>query len=302
LLIKKTKLLEFDSKLIQKVRRSQFRTIITSSNFEFLGIYHQVLNPFAQAVKFFERAHVTLCHVYHTLKTLKEHFRQEETSNMESNPDYSICCSTVLSIIRQRHNKLLDISLVKAAFWLTSFGCQSLEENKFFIPPKFKLKLTYHPPFSPQYSQGPFDNSLSSNGNSQETYELVQSDVDGKYTGDVIMEDELEEVPTIGSCKNKTLPFLIELLHVFMLEDLDREIPMNVSLEVRQQVEETLQYFFCNPESISKCRNYDSEIELQVELWHWMKYNAGGRIHDQFVAKVISILSIPASEASCELC
>jgi hypothetical protein len=67
-------------KLFPKKRRSQFRAIIRKRSFTRLEIYHKIVCPFIQAVKFFEQDHVTLCHVYLALKTLKGHFRDEERS------------------------------------------------------------------------------------------------------------------------------------------------------------------------------------------------------------------------------
>jgi hypothetical protein len=114
------------------------------------------------------------------------------------------------------------------------------------------------------------------------------------------MEDELEEVQKIWRCKNQVLKFLNEFLPILIMEDLDSASSETIAFEIHCQVEQSLQFFFCNLESIAKCRNTPGDIEMQVELWNWLKFMINGRITGQVAAKVISIVSIPASEASCE--
>jgi hypothetical protein len=84
------------------------------------------------------------------------------------------------------------------------------------------------------------------------------------------------------------------------MEDLNADSSETIASEIHCQVEQSLQFFFCNPESIAKCRNTPGDIEMQGELWNWLKFLENGRIAGQVAAKVISIVSIPASEASYE--
>jgi hypothetical protein len=66
------------------------------------------------------------------------------------------------------------------------------------------------------------------------------------------MEDELEEVPKIWGCKDRVLTFLNDFLPILFLEDFDSADSENVSSEIQRQVEGSLQFFFCDPESIVK--------------------------------------------------
>jgi hypothetical protein len=155
------------------------------SNFAQTNVYHRIVSPFTQAAKFFEQDHVTLCHVY---LARKDHFREQERSQRTFNPEYAVCCPTVLFLIQQRGSKLLDRNLLKAAFWLTSLGCQSLSDNKLFISLAYRLPL----------------------------------------------------------------------------EELDSVDSANVSFEIHRQVDGSLQFFFCNPESIAKYRNTPGDLDTQV--------------------------------------
>jgi hypothetical protein len=141
-------------KFFPKKRRFQFRAIITKRSFTRLEICHKIVYPFNQ-MKFFEQDHVTLCQVSLALKTLKGQFRDEERSQWDSNPEYATCCSTALSVIHQRRCKLLDQDLLKAAFSLTSLGCQSLSGNIAFIPIPCPLDLEYDAPCPIPNAHGP---------------------------------------------------------------------------------------------------------------------------------------------------
>jgi hypothetical protein len=287
---------QFSSKTLQR----QFQKIFTRDNFVLLATCHRIIYPLTRAVKFFEDDHITLCHIYPALKTIKNYFREEAHSHSDSDPKYAECCEIILSIIQQRQRKLLDQDLVKAAFWLTSFGCQSLADGKIFIPDPRKLDIKYHTPHPILLSQGPPNRFRIHLPSTYSQDHQEEEEADYKYTGHEIREEELEDVPKIDENKTQVLAFLIKFLSNLMREDLDREIAGAVFSEIPHQVEESLQFFLCNPQSIAKCRHTSGDIDKQVELWNWMKYKSEDRISDQFTQKVISILSIPASEASCE--
>jgi hypothetical protein len=72
------------------------------------------------------------------------------------------------------------------------------------------------------------------------------------FAREVITEDELEAVPQSFRGKEGTLQFLNGFLPILILEDLNLVDANDVSSEVRREVEESLQFFFCNPESIAK--------------------------------------------------
>jgi hypothetical protein len=105
-------------KLFPKKRQSQFQAVMTAMR--------RIIHPFTQAMKYSGQDHVIQRHAYPALKTLKDHFREQERSQRDSNPEYALCCSTLLPGMKHRRSKLLDGNLLKAAFWLTSFGRQSL--------------------------------------------------------------------------------------------------------------------------------------------------------------------------------
>jgi hypothetical protein len=183
---------------------------------------------------------------------------------------------------------------------LTSFGCQSLAEGKIFIPNPFKLNINYHTPPPILLFQRPpnwFQIHLHSTYSRDHQEE---EEADYEYTGYEIREEEVEEVPKTYGNKTQVLTFLIKFLSDLVLEDLDREIAGAVFSEIPHRIEESLQFFLCKPKSIAKCRHSSGAINKLVELWSCMKYKSEDRISDQFTQKVISILSIPTSEASCE--
>jgi hypothetical protein len=75
-----------------------------------------------QAMRFVEQDHITLCHVYPALKTLKHHLTQQED---RLNVDIAECLDywrLTAEFVRQRQRKLFDMDLVKVALWLTSLG------------------------------------------------------------------------------------------------------------------------------------------------------------------------------------
>jgi hypothetical protein len=74
LLSRETQLSAMNRRLFPQKRRFQFQSIMARSYFATLSISHRILQPFIQTVKFFEWDHVTLCHAYRTLKTVKDHF------------------------------------------------------------------------------------------------------------------------------------------------------------------------------------------------------------------------------------
>jgi hypothetical protein len=183
--------------------RSQLRAIITKHGFTRLAIWCKIIYPFTQAVKFFEQDYVTLCHVYLALKTLKGYFEDEERSQCDSNPEYAMCCSTALSVIHQARCKLLDQDLPKAAFWLTSSGCQSLPDNAPFIRLPYRLDLEYHAPCLIPNAHEPLDGIRDNVHRSQDFDEQRSDEVHDAYPGNVIMEEEPEEGSKIWRCKTR---------------------------------------------------------------------------------------------------
>jgi hypothetical protein len=289
-------------KELRKQRRAQFRDIITRRNFAKLKPFHKVIYPFTQAIKVFEKDDITLCYVHPVLRALKKYFREEERIHTDKDPKYAKYCANALIFIQQRQKKLLDMNLIKAAYWLTTYGCKSLSENTRHTPFMYEIHLAYSYPttlFPIQGAQGWF-RELPLIFSPPDT--PVQIEIDYSYTEEIIDEDELElEEPLVSpGCGKQILTFLSDYLFSLMMEDLGLEIPENVPSDIRHQVEETLRFFFCNPDSIAKCKFMNGSLVTEVEVWNWVKFTLPERIGDQVAAKVISILSIPASEASCE--
>jgi hypothetical protein len=293
-------LCHIDPYRIPKPRRSQFRKTITRDNFAILAIFHKIIFPFIQAIKLFEKDEITLCHVYPTLKALKTYFQEEVRTNQDSNPAHAECCGNALSCIKQRQYKLLDKDLVKAAFWLTSFGYQSLSDNTIFVPTMYQLNLRYRDPAKRYPIQGLPIKSEENSDDSSSSSEEEHDEADNLDIEEAMNVDELEEVPVSHSRRNNLLPFLTQFLTSLILEDVDPDISDNMSSDVHHQVEESLQFFFCNPDCIAKCRSNSGSTAMEVELWNWLKFMIPDRTSDRVTAKVISIVSIPASEASCE--
>jgi hypothetical protein len=57
---------------------------------------------------------------------------------------------------------------------------------------------------------------------------------------------------------------------------------------------------FCSDEYVSKSQETQAGIEKPIELWNYLIRNTSGRPYDQKVYKIISIISISASDARCE--
>jgi hypothetical protein len=116
--------------------------------------------------------------------------------------------------------------------------------------------------------------------------ELDQGDpVDYRYTGDSITQESLRSIPRLQVTRGETLSFIQELLVGFLLEDLpssqlvgDETSESNdLASSIRSCVEGLIRLFFCGDEYASKCQDTQAGID-----------------------KIISIMSIPASEGSCE--
>jgi hypothetical protein len=69
---------------------------------------------------------------------------------------------------------------------------------------------------------------------------------------------------------------------------------------IQTRVDDLLSQFFCNDEPVCTCRDWNPETAKQVELSNFLARNSPERMYDDLVEKSISIISIPASEASCE--
>jgi hypothetical protein len=128
------------------------------------------------------------------------------------------------------------------------------------------------------------------------------------YLGDTITDESLEDVPIIDVLKRHTLIFIREVL----VKYLDDEVPKSsiivddrldqgdIGSTIRTRVDDVLSQFFCNDEQACKCRDWNPETAKQVELENFLARNSPERVYDDIVEKIIFIISISASEASCE--
>jgi hypothetical protein len=139
--------------------------------------------------------------------------------------------------------------------------------------------------------------------------ELDEGDpVDYRYTGDSVTEESLRSIPRLQATRGETFSFIQESLVGFLREDLpysqlvgDETSESNdMASSIRSCVEGLIRLFFCSDEYASKCQDRQAGIDKQIELWNFLSRNAPERPSDQVVDKIISIISIPASEASCE--
>jgi hypothetical protein len=104
------------------------------------------------------------------------------------------------------------------------------------------------------------------------------------------------------------LKFIQELRIRFLLEDLPPSQPggketserKDMERSIRGCVETLISLFFCGDQYPARCQDTPAGIGEQIELWNFVSRNAPGGPYDQVVEKIISVISIPASEPSCE--
>jgi hypothetical protein len=82
-----------------------------------------------------------------------------------------------------------------------------------------------------------------------------------------------------------------------VLAGLDEE---DQDVRISEQVDQLLESFFCNVESQVRCSKASPDVNRQVELWNRLGFEAQDRTVRKITGKIISIVAIPASEASCE--
>jgi hypothetical protein len=134
--------------------------------------------------------------------------------------------------MKQHRSKLLAGNLLKTDFWLTSVGCQSFQDNQLFIPHADRLALEYHASCSVPATRGPLNGIWDQIGGSQDFDEQRDKELDSSYTGNVIMEDELQEVTRSYRCRDEVVRFLTKFLPIVVLQDLDSTESETVSDEI----------------------------------------------------------------------
>jgi hypothetical protein len=307
LLSRQEPLSQINRQRIQKGRRSKFQELDAIESFQMLSFYHRVLYPCVQAIRFFEQDHITVCHVYPAIKTLKAHLAQQEDPEKVDIAECLDYWRAIADLSRLRQRKLLEMDPVKVAFWLILFGCALLAAQRKVIPESHQLRLEYEYPGIVAV-HGPLDPMIAEAA-PRSGPEFDEGEIaDYEFTGDSITEESLGSVPGLHVRRGETLIFIQELLIRFLLEDLppsqsggketserkDRERP------IRGCVETLISLFFCGDQYPARCQDTPAGIDKQVELWNFVSRNAPGWSYDQVVEKIISVTSIPASEASRE--
>jgi hypothetical protein len=193
---------------------------MTEEAFQKLSMYHKLLHPCTQAVKFFEQDHISLCHVYPALKTLKRHFNEQAAIAEAECPELLEGWHSLRHYLRFRQYKLLDRDLVKAAFSLTSFGCTWLAIRNELIPSSHQLQLAHESPRK-LFVIGPLDATLNvatpggelAHNNEDEGQECA-------YLRDIITDESLEEAARMYAPRGPILTFLREILVKYLREEL----------------------------------------------------------------------------------
>jgi hypothetical protein len=199
------------------------------------------------------------------------------------------------------------MDLVKVAFWSTSLRCASLADERKFIPESHQLHPEYEYPRKVAV-RGPLDEMIAEAA-PRSGPEFDEGEIaDYEFTGDRITEESLGSIPRLQVRRGETLTFIQELLIRFLLEDLPPSQPggketserKDMERSIRGCVETLILLFFCGDQYPARCQDTPAWIDKQIGPWNFVSRNAPGRPYDQVVAKIISVISIPASEASCE--
>jgi hypothetical protein len=271
-------------------------------------MYHRPLDPCTQAVKFSGRDHTSLCHVYPGLKALKRHFREQVAAAKSQCPELLQGWHSLTKFLQLRQQKLLDRELVQLTFWLTLFGCTWLAARHELIPRSHQLQLTYQS-LPKALIVEPLD---MMSGAKESDGEIAEENEDQMaeciYTGDTIGHESLKGVLTIPVPKGKTLTFVTEMLVKFLLEEIPESDPIageisdeeEIERSIRTRIESLVSLFFCSDDHGYKCRDTSARIHDQITLWNFLDRNSPDQQHADIFQKIISTISIPSSEASCE--
>jgi hypothetical protein len=126
--------------------------------------------------------------------------------------------------------------------------------------------------------------------------------------GVTITDGYSEEGPRIDVLKGTILTFLREILVKYVREEMpasdatanDMHAENDIENSIRNRVDSLRSQFFCSGEYVCKCRDTEREIDRQIEIWNFLARNTPKRLYDDIIEKIISIISIPVSEASYE--
>jgi hypothetical protein len=142
----------------------------------------------------------------------------------------------------------------------------------------------------------------TASGDSEEPEDDDSEEADCEFDDGQIVED-LANGPRIDTCKDRrVIAFMRDYLTQAIIEEWDEEERVyGISPEdLSGQIDLLRDWFFADPESQSRCRKCSPDIGRQVRLWNRMALDFPDPIVKVIADKIISIISIPASEASCE--
>jgi hypothetical protein len=181
---------------------------MTPDNFEKLAIYHQLMHPFNEAMKFFERDAVPLAYIYPALKLLK-HFMYDNPINTEM-PGYPECRGAMIQFLREHRYKHLDLDLVKAAFWLTSFGAICLADPSRSVPEDHQLQLASCSPRRPEVDLRTIEQFAIPTCPVLQAEQSLDEEFEGKFTfqGDDIDEGSIDDASVLPRLERNVLQFL----------------------------------------------------------------------------------------------
>jgi hypothetical protein len=133
----------------------------------------------------------------------------------------------------------------------------------------------------------------------------LNEEFDGEFIfqGDDIDEGSIDDASVPPSLERNVLQFLQTFLVDRLGEDGDlvMQPPDGTTWPiVGRRVDHFLKLFFCHEDWIARCRSTPSAIDKQVELWNFLARRTPDHRFDDLFTKAISIISIPASETSCE--
>jgi hypothetical protein len=122
------------------------------------------------------------------------------------------------------------------------------------------------------------------------------------YQGEIIEENDVGLPEPERGLHEPPIDFLIRyLVRQALLSDENPESQSReAALATEARVIGMVNLFFGNEAFKRRARYTGSSIDKQVELWNSLALNDVNHSFDDLVGMVISIISIPASEASCE--
>jgi hypothetical protein len=285
-----------------------------------LEVFHKLLYPLNEVTKFFERDDVTLCYVYPMLRCLKIYIRDEIGATTDD--AYGSACHTILDSLKMRRQRHLDQALMKAAFWLTSFGAHHLSNASAPLLDKFLPRLHYQSPRRPAGTFGPLarfaapvisperpvvseEGPVASEGRPVgDDVETRPDDETCEFVGAADENLSVDDPHRVQGANKEVLTFLIHFL-TNLIEISPHYEPPNgfngAPLTIEEHVSELVSFFFCNADWISRSGKVAPSIDRQVELWNFLALDTPEcRKFAPLVETILTIITIPASEASCE--